>query len=166
MIECLHRPRYKLAWISHNFPTHKHVFLERSPNPHSLEVCSLSHRIHRHAFRLHCCVIAQIHCYVCFHCYANTVVSIVIRPVTLLWNPSMSQYVRLLHPRQQTTYTSLCRLRLESMCTTQAQCRVRHTMGTLNSTVITEAVLQHRIEISNFVCCELLGIWNQRYWEL
>jgi hypothetical protein len=36
MIECLHRPRYKLAWISHNFPTHKHVFLERSPNPHWL----------------------------------------------------------------------------------------------------------------------------------
>jgi hypothetical protein len=36
MIECLHRPRYKLAWISHNFPTHKHVFLERSANPHWL----------------------------------------------------------------------------------------------------------------------------------
>jgi hypothetical protein len=36
MIECLHRPRYKLAWISHNFPTHKHVFLEQSPNPHWL----------------------------------------------------------------------------------------------------------------------------------
>jgi hypothetical protein len=36
MIECLHRPRYKLAWISHNFPTHKHVFLERSANPHLL----------------------------------------------------------------------------------------------------------------------------------
>jgi hypothetical protein len=56
IIECLHRPRYKLAWIYHNFPTHKHVFLEWSPNPHwFMYHC----RIHSNASVL-------LLCYICF----------------------------------------------------------------------------------------------------